>query len=333
MNACIPAGYALINPIEQALLGLMILVIMFGMGAGLTLKNFTYILKAPKGVLVGFMSQFGWMPAIAFLLATYLKLDPLFAIALILVGAIPAGTTSNMFAYFSRGDVALSITMTVCSTIGAVVLTPFAMYLYADGFAAQVASQLGQAEFVIPYKSIIQSLILVIVPVAGGMVLRRFSPGWAKAAEDTAGFMGIIVILFLTGMFLADPVKRCLMVNTPGNVYIASIGIGIAGFALGYIVSRGVFRMPPREARTVSLETGIQNGPLAFAIVLLSFAKSPAIEASMLWLPILYSFFIVVTSSFATMFYRKIGKEDFEIYENEEVQKRLFGETYKPIKD
>ncbi|MBE7440174.1 MAG: bile acid:sodium symporter [Spirochaetales bacterium] len=331
MNTCIPENYALINPVEQSLLGLMILVIMFGMGSGLTLSNFTYVLKKPKGVVIGFLSQFGWMPLLAYVLATLLQLEPLFAIALILVGAIPAGTTSNMFAYFSRGDVALSITMTVCSTIAAVVMTPLMMKIYASGFAAQVTLA-GGGEFKIPYASIIQSLVLVLVPVAAGMLLRRFSPGWAKAAEDTAGFMGIIVILFLIGMFLIDPVKRCMMAATPGNVYLGAVGIGVAGFALGYLAST-IVRLKPRERRTVSLETGIQNGPLAFAIVLLSFARTPEIEGSMLWLPILYSFFIVISSSFTTMFFRKIGKLDHEIFENQEVQRRLFGKAWTPLKD
>lgn len=338
MNACIPPNYTLINPLEQSLLGLMILVIMFGMGAGLTLDNFKFILKKPRGVVVGFLSQFGWMPFLGFVLATWLELDPLFAIALILVGAIPAGTTSNMFTYFSRGDVALSVTMTVCSTVAAVFMTPLMMWLWADnvgGFVQQVTlaptANNPTGEFIIPYRAIIQSLVLVIVPVIGGMILRRFSAGWAKAAEDTAGFMGVIVILFLCGMFLLDPVKRCLMMNTPGNVYLGAIGIGLSGFTLGYLVSRFLARMPAREARTVALETGIQNGPLAFAIVILSFAQTPEVEASMLWMPILYSFFIVITSSFVTMFFRKIGKTDAEIYENEQIQKALFGEAYKTV--
>jgi len=81
----------------------------------------------------------------------------------------------------------------------------------------------------------------------------------------------------------------------------------------------------------VALETGIQNGPLAFAIVILSFGANEIIQNEMLWLPILYSFFIVVTSSFATLFFRKIGKTDFEIYENETVQKRLFGDQWNPV--
>lgn len=336
INACMPEGYNLINTVESGLLLLMILVIMFGMGSGLTIDNFKYILKKPRGVIIGFLSQFGWMPLIAFLLATYLQLDPLFAIALILVGAIPAGTTSNMFTYFSRGDVSLSITMTTVSTLAALFMTPLAMQLYASGFAAQVTltptPSNPNGEFVIPYANIVVTLLLVILPVIGGMVLRRFSPGWAKAAEDTAGFMGVIVILFLIGMFLIDPVKRCMMAATPANVYIGAIAVGVIGFALGYLVSR-LTRMVPREARTVALETGIQNGPLAFAIVELSFGATAEVEASMLWLPILYSFFIVISSSLTTMFFRRIGKADWELYENQEVQKRLFGAAWVPLRD
>lgn len=338
MNACIPPNYTLINPLEMGMLAIMIVVIMFGMGAGLTIDNFKYVLKKPRGVLVGFLSQFGWMPLLGFVLATALQLDPLFAIALILVGAIPAGTTSNMFTYFSRGDVALSVTMTVCSTVAAVILTPLMIWFWADnvgGFVQQVSlppsDDNSTGEFAIPTVEIVKSLVAVIVPVIGGMVLRRFSAGWAKAAEDTAGFMGIIVILFLCGMFLVDPVKRCMMANTPGNVYLGAIGIGLSGFTLGYLASRFLARMPAREARTVALETGIQNGPLAFMIVTLSFTQTPEIEASMLWMPILYSFFIVITSSFVTMFFRRIGKVEAEIYENEQIQKTLFGEAYKPV--
>ena len=109
MEACnIPADYQMINPLQEALLGIMILVIMFGMGSGLTFQNFKYFTKDPKGVLIGFASQFGVMPLVALGLAIWLELDPMLAIALILVGSLPAGTTSNMFAYFSRAAQQLS---------------------------------------------------------------------------------------------------------------------------------------------------------------------------------------------------------------------------------
>ncbi|MCB1140353.1 MAG: bile acid:sodium symporter [Leptospiraceae bacterium] len=332
MEACnIPADYQMINPLQEALLGIMILVIMFGMGSGLTLQNFKYFTKDPKGVLIGFASQFGVMPLVALGLAIWLELDPILAIALILVGSLPAGTTSNMFAYFSRGDVALSITMTTFSTIAAVVMTPLILDSYGAGFASQINLP-GDGEFSIPTNKIIVSLVAVLLPVALGMLLRRYSPGWAKAAEDTASFMGIIVILFLVGTFLGDGYKRCLMAKTDWATYVAAIGVGMGGMLFGYLLSM-LLRLDKRHRRTVSLETGIQNGPLAVGIVTFSFHESAQLLAGMLWLPILYSFFIVISSSFVTMFYRKIGKLDFEIYENGEVQKRLFGEQWVPLKE
>lgn len=316
---------------EKGLLALMILIIMFGMGASLTGENFKYVARNPLGVLIGFASQFGVMPALAWFLATTLEFPPAVALSLVLVGCLPAGTTSNLFAYFSRGDVALSISMTTCSTTAAIFMMPMLLSYYGAGFAAQIdIPNPDGTQFAIPIKDIVVSLALVLLPVVCGMLLRKFHEGWAKAAEDTAGFFGIIVIIFLAISFLSSPLRRQLMWETGANVYLGSILVGVAGFCFGYLVSR-LAMLPPRYCRTVALETGIQNGPLAFAIVLLAFAEFPQIINDVLWLPILYSFFIVITSSFATMFFRKIGKTDHEIYENETVQKRLFGKEWVPI--
>ncbi len=317
----------LLNVVEQALLAIMILVIMFGMGASLTLKEFRLILERPRGVLIGFMSQFGLMPVLAYGLARVLDLPPALAVALVLIGCLPGGSTSNMFAYFARGSVALSITMTAASTVMALLMMPLLLNLYAGGFAAEVAATaaaLGDgATFVIPHLNIIISLLLVLIPVAAGMVLKKVSPGWAKAAEDTAAFTGILVILFLLGAVIIR--HGGLFWRTPASIYLASIGIGISGFLFGYGMST-LFRLPPRYSRTISLETGIQNGPIAFAIILLSFTDP--YQSQMLWLAILYSAFIVMTSSFITLFYRRIGTYDWEVYRNECVHRRLFGDDY-----
>ncbi len=318
----------LLNPVEQGLLGIMILIIMFGMGATLTPKDFRSALERPRGMLIGFLSQFGLMPLIAFSLAYMLKLPPAQAIALVLIGCLPGGTTSNMFAYFARGSVALSISMTAASTVLALIMMPILLDLYASGFAAQVDASLraagDEAGFAMPHANIVISLLLVLVPVAAGMTLRRFSPDWAKTAEDTAGFMTIIVILFLVTSALIR--HSNLFVLTPWQIYAGSIGVGLAGFLFGFGMAT-VARLPPRYKRSVSLETGIQNGPIAFAIILLSFREP--IQSEMLWLAILYSTFIVVTSSFVTLFYRRIGKTDWEIYRNNLVHQRLFGEDYR----
>ncbi len=317
----------LLNPVEQGLLAIMILIIMFGMGATLTPKDFRSALERPRGMLIGFLSQFGLMPLIAFSLAVLLQLPPALAIALILIGCLPGGTTSNMFAYFARGSVALSISMTAASTLLALVMMPILLDLYASGFADRIDADLRAAGddvgFVMPYTNIILSLLLVLVPVAGGMILLRVSPDWAKTAEDTAGFMAIVVILFLLGSVLIR--HSNLFLITPWQIYLGSLCVGLIGFLFGYGMS-SLTRLPPRYKRSVSLETGIQNGPIAFAIILLSFREP--LQSQMLWLAILYSSFIVITSSFVTLFYRRIGKGDWEIHRNNLVHKRLFGEDY-----
>jgi len=227
----------LLYPIDQALLAVMIFVIMFGMGSSLTLNDFKAIAKSPRGVLIGFVSQFGLMPLIAFGLSHVLGLAPAFAISLILIGTLPGGTTSNMFTYFSRGS--------------------------------------------------------------------------------------MLVILYL--IFTAFFRHGALFLQTPANVYLAAIGLGLAGFLFGYYLSK-LMGMYPVHQRAISLETGIQNGPVAFAVILLSFNEP--VQSQMLWLAILYSTFIVISSSVVTLYFRRKGAFDWSIYKNTLVHNRLFGATY-----
>ena len=317
----------LLYPQDQALLALMIFVIMLGMGASLTVNDFRAVIRKPRGVLIGFLSQFGLMPLIAFTLATVLNFHPAFAIALILIGCLPGGTTSNMFTYFSRGSVALSISMTTASTILALVMMPILLKAYTGGFITQISANMQAsgtgAEFVIPTANIISSLVLILVPVALGMLLKRKSPDWAKTAEDTAGFVAVLVILYLLGTAFIR--HGGLFAQTPWQVYVGAVGLGLAGFLFGYWFSR-LIGMFPLFQRAISLETGIQNGPVAFAIILLSFSEP--IQSQMLWLAILYSTFIVMTSSFVTLYFRKKGKFDWDIHKNTVIHNRLFGEDY-----
>ena len=314
-----------LHGIDQALLALMIVVIMFGMGSGLTIDDFRAVRRRWRLVLIGFGSQFGFMPLLALSLAYALNLDPALSIALILVGTLPGGSTSNMFSYFARGNVALSISMTTASTLAALAMIPLLLQLYTPVFVAQLAlSDTGEPDFVIPVANILVSLILVLVPVMGGMILRHFSRGWAKAAEDTAGFMAMIVILYL--IFTTLIRHFALVIATPPAVYLAAILLGLGGFGFGYHVSR-LFRATPMDQRAIALETGIQNGPVAFAILLLTFPDSPMLNP-MLWICILYSTFIVVSSSLVTLWLRKRGQFDHEVALNTRVHRRLFGPEY-----
>ncbi|NCC37280.1 MAG: transporter, partial [Chloroflexia bacterium] len=102
----------MVSQTEQLLLALMIGVIMLGMGSSLTWRDFRRAFKRPQAILIGFASQYVLMPLIGFLLAIVLQLPPPLAVGLILIASMPGGSTSNIFTYFSKGDLALSVTMT-----------------------------------------------------------------------------------------------------------------------------------------------------------------------------------------------------------------------------
>ena len=316
----------LLYPIDKVLLAVMILIIMFGMGASLTAGDFKRAVRRPRFILVGLISQFGFMPLIALGMSLLLGLPPAAAIALIMVGCLPGGTTSNLFCYFGRGQVALSISMTTVSTIMALVMTPLLLGLYTRPFTRRISEEMGgEAAFVIPATDIVLSLVLVLVPVCAGLVLRRRSRAWAKVAEDTAGFMGMIVILYL--IVTAFYRHHSLIFSTPWPIYVASISLGLAGFLFGYYLSR-LLGAYPIQQRAISLETGIQNTPIAFAIILLSFPDS-AMQNDMLWVAILYSVFIIISSSCITLWFRRTGQLDWDVYQNTLIHTRLFGSDWK----
>jgi len=282
----------MLSETETRLLGVMMMVIMLGMGASLTFKDFAIALRKPAGVAIGLVCQYGLMPLLAFLLAKALALPPAYAVGLILMGCMPGGTTSNIFAYFSKGTLSLSILMTVCSTLVAIVMVPLTLAFYSQGIEGQ---------WQVPRENVIQVLFVLLVPTVIGMALRRWNANVGAVVEMFGGLLGVFVILFLVGSWV--PRNYQLLLDTGFPVYAASIGLGLFGFVLGYALSRGL-RQDARRARTIALETGIQNGPLAVLIVLLSFTGTQ--QQEVLLIPILYSLFIVMSSSAVTVWFRRI---------------------------
>jgi BASS family bile acid:Na+ symporter len=283
----------MVGQFEQIALALMVFVIMLGMGATIRLADFRNALAQPKGFLVGMLCQFGLMPAIALGLAIVFQLPAPIALSLILVGATPGGTTSNLFTYYARGDVALSVSMTVASTIGAVVLMPLAIAIYASGYTS--------ADLEVPFANIVVTLVMVLVPVAIGMFILSRSAKTANVLEKTASIVGIVLIVGLIAKFVVNNLE--LLMATQMSVYLAAILLGLVGFLLGYIISRAVGLSEPLS-RTVSLETGIQNTPLTIAVIILSFSAG-AQQDEMLLLPTFYAVFIVISSTFVSMWFRK----------------------------
>lgn len=283
----------MVTEAETTLLGIMMMVIMLGMGASMTPRDFLIAFRKPKGILVGLLSQFAVMPLLGFLLAMGLGFEQALVVGLLLIACMPGGTTSNVFAYFSKGVLALSIMMTVVSTLVAVVMVPVLLSFY--GGLAGVSG-----EYAIPPSNVAQILVVLLVPTVLGMVLRKLNPNVGATVELIGSFMGVFVIIFLIATWV--PRNYMLLLETPLPVYVATIGIGLLGMLFGYWVARGLAQDSNR-ARTISLETGIQNGPLAVLVITLTF--SGQMQQDVLLIPVLYSLFIVLTSTAITIWYRR----------------------------
>jgi bile acid transporter len=282
----------MLSDVEKKLLGIMMIVIMFGMGAGLTWRDFFSALKKPQGLIIGVVCQFGLMPLIAFSLGILLQLPPAAAFGLLIMGCVPGGTTSNIFTYFSKGDQALSIMMTVASTLIAVVVTPLLLFFYGQ----KVLSSTLQ----VPFEDISLTLFVLLIPVAVGMIVRKVNANVGAVAEFLGSLLGVLVILFLVVTWI--PRNSSHLAITPINIYLASLGLGVMGFVLGFLFAK-LLRQNNKRAMTICLETGIQNGPLGVAIVLFSLPKE--MHDEVLLIPILYSLMIVLSSSAITVFFRR----------------------------
>ncbi len=287
----------MLTPLEEQLLGVMMIFIMLGMGSSLTFKDFLIAMKKPHAIGVGMLCQYGLMPLTAFLLAMALGLGPAHTVGLVLMGCMPGGTTSNIFVYFSKGRLSLSILMTVCSTLMALVMVPVTLELYGRGI---------EGEWAIPPDQIIKVLFVLLVPTLIGMALRKWNANVGAVLELMGGVIGVVVIFFLIGTWV--PRNWDLLMATVPAIYVVSIGLGLIGFTLGYFLARGL-RLNSVRSRTISMETGIQNGPMAIFIVVLAFSGDPR-QQEVLLIPILYSLFIVMTSTVITFWYRRITRRE-----------------------
>ncbi len=279
----------MVGAFEQALLAAMIFVIMLGMGASLTPRDIYLALRRPYGLGIGVVSQYGFMPVIGVLMTLVLGLPEPVAIGLLIISCMPGGTTSNIFTYFSKGNLALSVLMTVTSTVFGVVMIPLILVIYAAALDLQI-----------PRENIVATLVVLLIPVAVGMVLRRVSANVGAVTEFFGSALALFFIVFIAVSWV--PRNWQFLMTTAPEVYAAAILLGAIGILVGYVFARLV-RLHPRNVRTVALETGIQNAPLGLAIIALTFEGTE--QQAVIAVGALYSMFVVFTATAATLIFRR----------------------------
>ena len=249
-------------PLNQGPVVVLILAfVMLCMGLTLTFDDFRRIARMPRVVAIGFAAQYSIMPVLAWGIATGLDLPVHFAVGLILVGCCPGGTASNLVSYIAKADVALSVVMTVCSTLAAVILTPLLTQLFAGALVPVDTWMLFK-----------QTLQVVILPVVLGVLLNRWVPQLVQRVMPVAPLLSVLGVCVICAVVFAANAETIL--THGGELILAVALLHGGGFLIGYQLAR-ILGCQTQSARTISIEVGMQNSGLAIVLAKQAFPLLP----------------------------------------------------------
>ena len=244
-----------------AYVSILLGVVMFGMGLTLTTADFREIFRRPKDVAVGILAQFLIMPLAAFVLCKAFDLPPDLAVGLMLLGCVPGGTASNLVTFLARGDVALSVTITSCTTLLAPLVTPALMYFFANQWIAINPTAM--------FLSIVQ---VILLRIAAGVVVHNVFGKKADQASVVLPFVSVATAVVIIAAVVAATRGQFL---SAGLTVFAVVALQNAfGMALGFAAGK-VFRMDLPKCKCLCFEVGMQNSALGVALASVHFAASP----------------------------------------------------------
>ncbi len=244
----------------------LLMVIMLGMGMTLRVSDFAIVARRPWALLIGVAAQYVVMPGLAWLLTQALDLPAAVAAGIILVGAAPGGTASNVMVYLAKGDTALSVAMTSVSTLLAPLLTPLLVLWLAGEYLPVDAGGL--------FVSIVQ---IVVVPVLLGLLLRAFLPRAVEAVLPALPLASVAGITAVVVVVVAASSETILSVGL--LVVVAVVVHNLLGYGVGYAIARS-FGMSTGARRAIAIEVGMQNSGLAAGLATVHFSPAAALPAA-----------------------------------------------------
>lgn len=274
-------GVELVTFVNSKVIPISIFLIMMGMGLSLVTNDFKRVVKYPKAVAIGLTNQLLFLPLVGFALATFMSLEPEYAVGVMLLVLCPGGTTSNLFTYLAKGDVALSVTMTAIASVITVFTIPIVLSFSLVYFMG------AGSEFQLPVaKTMISLIALTILPVSIGMLIKRYAASFADKAQVMVSRFGVIFLSFLV-IFLSY-VQRDIIVEALIATGPVSLILNVSTMALGYYTSKW-FGLNPEQRRSITMEVGLQNSTLSMfmALTLLANYKmslTPAIYTLIMFL-------------------------------------------------
>jgi len=233
-------------------------LIMLGLGASLTFKDFTRVLKNPKEVLIGLICQLIILPIVALLLIIFLKVPAELALGVMLIAAAPGGVTSNVLTKFANGDVALSISLTAITSLISIISVPYIVFLSIEFF--DITYVTGKVSML---KISLKMFFVVTLPVLLGMIIRKFADEFiVKNLKYILRIsIGLFVLVFMA-IYIEEWNNIVHFLATAGFIaLILNITMMIIGFYVAKFFASGV-----AQRRCISLECGLQNGTLAIFV-------------------------------------------------------------------
>jgi bile acid:Na+ symporter, BASS family len=238
-------------------LPLALVFIMLGMGLGLSTGDFTRFAKNPKAVFLGLFNQIILLPIVGFMLINVFGLTGSLAVGLMIVAACPGGATSNLITHLSRGDTALSISLTALSSFITFITIPFIINFSIGYFGEEGVVQLPIL------KTALQIVGVTIIPVIIGMVIRKKRPDLSDKMDRP---VRIASAIFLAAIIVAALLKeRDHVVDFFIQTGPATLALNVITLLLGFLTATAL-SLPRKQKITISIESGIQNGTLGIMI-------------------------------------------------------------------
>ena len=245
--------------ISKVFLPLSLAIIMLGMGMTLIVSDFTRILKKPKDILIGLTNQLIFLPIIGFSLAIAFNLSPVMAVGLMILATCPGGPTSNLITQVCRGNIALSVTLTAITSILSVLTIPFILSYALEYFGTDT-----NVTIKLPIlDTILQIMVITIIPISIGMLIRRFKIKFAKRLEKSMRIASTVIFALVFLAVLAANFN--IIGKAMREVGLVTLLLNIITMGLGYLTAR-LFKLNFKSAISITVESGIQNGTLAFVI-------------------------------------------------------------------
>ncbi len=236
-------------------------IAMFGMGLTIKMGDFQVVFSRPKEILIGCLAQYTVMPFLAWILAVVLKLPEDLALGVILVGCCPGGTASNVITYIAGGDVALSVGMTIVSTLVAPLATPSLVYVLAGAWV--------EVSFIAMVLSVVK---VILVPVLLGILIRSILGKQIQKISELLPLISVVsIVMIISGIVAvnADKIISCGMLVLGVVILHNLCGMGIG------LVAAKLLKVPYDKVTAIAIEVGMQNSGLAVSLATVNFAANP----------------------------------------------------------